>query len=59
MRMRWWQSIRWRLALGSMLVVLLATTILASSAIFAIAYYYSADQSQNVYKPLPLKTHAS
>ena len=45
MRMRWWQSIRWRLALGSMLVALLATTILASATIFAIAYYYTGDQS--------------
>ena len=48
MRLRWWQSIRWRLALGSVLVVLLATTILAVSAIFASAYYYSADQSQSL-----------
>ena len=48
MRMRWWQSIRWRLALGSVLIVLLATTILAVSAIFAIAYYYNSDQTQNV-----------
>ncbi len=44
MRMRWWQSIRWRLALGSMLVVLLATTILAFSTIVAIIYYYNTDQ---------------
>ncbi len=48
MRMRWWQSIRWRLALGSMLIVLLATTILASSAIFAIAYYYNTEQTNHV-----------
>ncbi len=49
MRMRWWQSIRWRLALGSMLIVLLATTILAGAAIFAIAYYYNTEQTQNVH----------
>ncbi len=49
MRMRWWQSIRWRLALGSMLIVLLATTILAVSAIFAIAYYYNTEQAQNIH----------
>ncbi|GAC1398023.1 MAG: hypothetical protein NVSMB49_04930 [Ktedonobacteraceae bacterium] len=48
MRMRWWQSIRWRLALGSMLVVLLATTILALATIFAIAYYYNVEQTGNL-----------
>jgi len=50
MRMRWWQSIRWRLALGSMLVVLLATTILAISTIFAIAYYYNTEQTRNLHE---------
>ncbi len=49
MRIRWWQSIRWRLALGSMLIVLLATTILAVAAIFAIAYYYNTEQTQNIH----------
>ena len=49
MRMRWWQSIRWRLALGSMLIVLLATTIIAVAAIFAIAYYYNTEQTQNIH----------
>ncbi|GAC1424378.1 MAG: hypothetical protein NVSMB54_07070 [Ktedonobacteraceae bacterium] len=49
MRMRWWQSIRWRLAFGSILVVLLATTILALATIFAIAYYYNTEQTQNVH----------
>ncbi|HZO74661.1 MAG TPA: HAMP domain-containing sensor histidine kinase [Ktedonobacteraceae bacterium] len=44
MRMRWWQSIRWRLALGSVLLSLIATTLLALTAIFAIAYYYGVDQ---------------
>ncbi len=46
--MRWWQSIRWRLALGSMLIVLLATAILAASTIFAIAYYYNKQQTISV-----------
>src|SRR5215471_11063697 len=41
---RWWQSIRWRLALGSMLVVLAAITLLALTAILSFAYYYSVDQ---------------
>ncbi len=44
MRTHWWQSIRWRLALGSMLVALLATTLLALAAIIAISYYYGNDQ---------------
>lgn len=44
MRMRWWQSIRWRLAIGSMLVALLATTLLALAALAAISYYYGSDQ---------------
>ena len=41
--MHWWQSIRWRLALGSMLVALLATGLLALAAILAINYYYNVD----------------
>ncbi len=48
MRMHWWQSIRWRLALGSMTVVILATAIMALSSIIAIAYYYSNEQQQNI-----------
>ncbi len=48
MRMRWWQSVRWRLAIGSMLVALLATTLLALAAIVAIDYYYSNDQQMNL-----------
>src|SRR5947209_157614 len=42
---RWWQSIRWRLAVGSIVVVLLATVLLAFAAIVAIIHYYSIDQS--------------
>ena len=45
-RTRWWQSIRWRLALGSMLVVLLATSLIALAALLAITYYYGVDQHQ-------------
>src|SRR6266567_1096982 len=44
MRIPWWQSIRWRLALGSMLVVLLAVTLLALAAIFSVTYYYGVEQ---------------
>ena len=45
MRIRWWHSIRWRLAIGSMLVALLATLLLASAVILAIIHYYSIDQN--------------
>jgi signal transduction histidine kinase len=48
MRTRWWQSIRWRLALGSMLVSLLATALLALAVIFAITYYYGVDQTNRL-----------
>ncbi|MBV9712504.1 MAG: HAMP domain-containing histidine kinase [Ktedonobacteraceae bacterium] len=48
MRMYWWQSIRWRLALGSVVVVILVTAIMALSAILTIAYYYSQEQQQNL-----------
>lgn len=47
-RMRWWQSIRWRFALVSMLLVLLATALLAVSMIVAINYYYGIDVSQRL-----------
>ena len=48
MRIRWWQSIRWRLALGSMLVVMLAIVLLALSVISAIVHYYSIDQNNRL-----------
>ncbi|HEU5227353.1 MAG TPA: HAMP domain-containing sensor histidine kinase [Ktedonobacteraceae bacterium] len=48
MHMRWWQSIRWRMALGSVLLSLIATTLLALTAIFAIAYYYGVDQKSRL-----------
>ncbi|HEV2660948.1 MAG TPA: hypothetical protein VGU68_10120, partial [Ktedonobacteraceae bacterium] len=48
MRMHWWQSIRWRLALGSVAVVILATAVMAASAILAIAYYYSSEQQHSL-----------
>jgi signal transduction histidine kinase len=47
-RVHWWQSIRWRFALVSMLLVLLATALLAASMIVAINYYYGADLSQRM-----------
>ncbi|HYK87066.1 MAG TPA: ATP-binding protein [Ktedonobacteraceae bacterium] len=45
MRIRWWHSIRWRLAIGSMLVALLATVLLALAVILAIIHYYSIDEN--------------
>ncbi len=48
MRMHWWQSIRWRLALGSVAVVILATIVMALSAILAIAYYYGSEQQHSL-----------
>jgi len=45
---RWWQSIRWRLALGSMLVALAAITLLALTAILSFAYYYGVDESERL-----------
>ncbi len=44
-RVCWRQSIRWRLAVGSIVVALLATVLLAFAAIVAIIHYYSIDQS--------------
>lgn len=42
----WWRriSIRWRLAIGSMLVALFATTLLALIVIFSTTYYYGVYQ---------------
>jgi len=47
-RVRWWQSIRWRFAFVSMLLVLLATGLLAFSMNAAINYYYGVDISQRL-----------
>src|SRR5947208_11588682 len=47
-QVRWWQSIRWRFALVSMLLVLIATALLAVSMIAAINYYYGVDLSQRL-----------
>ncbi len=47
-RVRWWQSIRWRLAFMSILVSLLATTLLSVGVIVAVNYYYGIDQRQQL-----------
>src|SRR5579863_8380362 len=48
MRVPWWRSIRWRLALGSILVSLLATTLLAIAVVIAVNYYYGVDLRQRL-----------
>jgi signal transduction histidine kinase len=47
-RTGWWRSIRWRLALGSMLVALLATMLLAGILLVIINISYESDQSQQL-----------
>ncbi|HEY3994001.1 MAG TPA: HAMP domain-containing sensor histidine kinase [Ktedonobacteraceae bacterium] len=44
----WWQSIRWRLALGSTLVALLATALLASIILLIINTSYEGNQRQEL-----------
>lgn len=45
---RWWQSIRWRLALGSMLVALVATTLLAGILLIIVTISYGGNQRQEL-----------
>lgn len=47
-RARWWQSIRWRLALGSTLVALVATVLLASIILLIINVSYGGNQRQEL-----------
>jgi signal transduction histidine kinase len=47
-RVRWWQSIRWRFALVSILIALLATVLLAVIMLVAINYYYGVDLRQRL-----------
>jgi signal transduction histidine kinase len=48
MRVQWWQSIRWRLAIGSLLVALLTTILLASITIITINISYGGQQIQSL-----------
>lgn len=48
MRVHWWQSIRWRLALGSMLVALLAVSLLAVIMVIMVNITYVTDQKQQL-----------
>ena len=47
-RVRWWQSIRWRFALVSIMIALLATALLAVIMLVAINYYYGVDLRQRL-----------
>jgi signal transduction histidine kinase len=47
-RVHGWQSIRWRLALGSMLVALLATALLAIIMVILVDISYTGDQRQQL-----------
>jgi signal transduction histidine kinase len=48
MRSHRWQSIRWRLALGSVLLALVTTSLLALIVVFVINYYYTIGQQENL-----------
>jgi signal transduction histidine kinase len=48
MQMRWWQSIQGSLGIGSALLALLTTTLLALTAMVVINYYYGVDQRESV-----------
>lgn len=47
-QVHWWQSIRWRLALGSTLVALLATVLLAGIILITINISYGGNQRQEL-----------
>jgi len=46
MRKRWWQSIRGRLALGSVLLILLTTGLLAFTAMLVTYFSYDVDRTR-------------
>jgi signal transduction histidine kinase len=48
MRIRWWQSIRGRMALGSVVLILLTSTVLALSALVAIFSFYEVDRKDQM-----------
>lgn len=48
MRIRWWQSIRGRLVLSSVMLSLFATSLLALTAMLAVFYYYGVDQKERM-----------
>src|SRR6266849_6275770 len=48
MRKRWWQSIRGRLALGSVLLILLTTGLLAFTAMLVTYFSYDVDRTKQM-----------
>ncbi len=48
MRIRWWQSIRWRLSISSLVVTLLATSLLLLVALLSLLYYYGGNQKDAI-----------
>ncbi|GCE05378.1 sensor histidine kinase [Dictyobacter aurantiacus] len=48
MRTRWWNNIRWRLALLSIIAALLSAGLLALTAMLVIGYYYNVDQQSRL-----------
>jgi signal transduction histidine kinase len=48
MRKRWWQSIRGRLALGSVLLILLTTGLLAFTAMIVTYFSYDIDRTRTM-----------
>src|SRR5690242_18978461 len=48
MRKRWWQSIRRRLALGSVLLILLTTGLLAFTAMLVAYFSYDIDRTREM-----------
>jgi signal transduction histidine kinase len=48
MRKRWWQSIRGRLALGSVLLILLTTGLLAFTAMLVTYFSYDIDRTRTM-----------
>jgi signal transduction histidine kinase len=48
MRKRWWQSIRGRLALGSVLLILLTTGLLAFTAMLVTYFSYNFDRTRQM-----------
>jgi len=48
MRIRWWQSIRSRMALGSVVLILLTSIVLALSALVTIFSFYEVDRKDQM-----------
>src|SRR5712691_2721130 len=49
-QMSWWHSIRWRMALGSVLVTLLAICLLMLAALGAIVFSFEGEQNSRMHE---------